>query len=169
MKKKSTIDNKDHKSGAFQNIEIFFTKKELHEIKNTLIAMRKTLLKDIDTSIKEGSSKDASEPSGDMYDMASNERDREISYMLGDRERKKLKEIDSALSKIEDGTYGTCEECGETISKKRLKIIPYSSLCVNCQSNAEKEEKEKQHEEYGESFRNISINDEDDTFNHSEE
>ncbi len=50
---------------------------------------------------------------GDIYDIASSERDRELSLILGDRDREKLSEIDDALGRINDSTYGVCEECGE--------------------------------------------------------
>ncbi|MHB1646360.1 MAG: TraR/DksA family transcriptional regulator [Candidatus Acididesulfobacter diazotrophicus] len=146
-----------------------FTSEELIEIKQNLIKMRKSLLKEIDMSVKEGSSKDMSEPSGDIYDISSNERDRELSYMLGDRERNKIREIDNAISKIEDGTYGICDECGETISKKRLSVIPYSNLCIICKSNIEKEEKEKLNDSYSDNFNTIAILDEDTTYHHNEE
>jgi DnaK suppressor protein len=146
-----------------------FTPEELAAIKQNLIAMRKALLKEIDMSIKEGSSKDTTEPSGDIYDISSNERDRELSYMLGDRERNKLREIDNAISKIEDGTYGICDECGEIISKKRLSVIPYSNLCIACKSKIEKEEKERLNDSYSDNFNAIAILDEDTTYNHTEE
>ena len=80
-----------------------------------------------------------------------------------------LKEIDNAISKIEEGTYGICDECGETISKKRLSVIPYSNLCITCKSKIEKEEKEKLNDSYSDNFNAIAILDEDTTYNHSEE
>ncbi len=169
MKKKGAASGKNSKILEQNEKTYTFNAKELREAKKALINIKKTLLKEIDISIKEGSSKNTPEPSGDIYDVASNERDRELSYMLGDRERKKLKEIDNALLKIEEGTYGVCDECGKTISKKRLKIIPYSNFCITCQSNVEKEEKERSEKEYHETLRNLSIIDEDDTFNQPDE
>ncbi len=147
-----------------------FTSEELIKIKQNLITMKKALLKEIDMSVKEGSSSDMTEPRGDIYDISSNERDRELSYMLGDRERNKLREIDNAIYKIDDGTYGICDECGEIISKKRLSIIPYSNLCITCKSKIEKEEKEKLNDSsYSDNFNTIAILDEDTTYNHNEE
>lgn len=146
-----------------------FSDKELGEIKETLTLMKRAIFKEIDASIKEGSSKDSSEYQGDNYDIASNERDRELSYMLGDRERKKVREIDNALLKIKEGTYGVCDECGEPISKKRLKVIPYSNLCINCQSRAEEEGKMQATEDYIENLRHLSLMDEDSTFKDPDE
>jgi DnaK suppressor protein len=51
--------------------------------------------------------------------------------------RKSLHDIDEALRKLREGSYGICEECGEEIGAKRLSIIPTATLCVNCQGNKE--------------------------------
>ena len=151
------------------NDEQAFSKAEIESAKQTLIKMKKDIFKEIDAGIKEGSSKDSTEYRGDNYDIASSERDRELSYMLGDRERKKVREIDNALLKIKEGTYGVCDECGEPISKKRLKIIPYSNLCINCQSRAEEEEKKRMNEDYIDHLSTLSLMEGDETFKDSDE
>lgn len=66
----------------------------------------------------------------------SNEREKE-TYML-ERELKNLKNIDSALKRIHDKTYGICSYCGEDISSSRLKAIPYTELCIDCKRNEER-------------------------------
>jgi DnaK suppressor protein len=146
-----------------------FSPAEIESAKKTLIKMKKDIFKEIDAGIKEGSSKDSTEYRGDNYDIASSERDRELMYMLGDRERKKVREIDGALLKIKEGTYGVCDECGEPISKKRLKIIPYSNLCINCQSRAEEEEKKRMSEDYIDHLSTLSLISDDETFKDSDE
>ncbi len=146
-----------------------FSPKELEEAEKILIKMKKDIFKEIDAGIKEGSSKDSTEYRGDNYDIASSERDRELMYMLGDRERKKVREIDNALLKIKESTYGICDECGEPISKKRLKIIPYSNLCINCQSKMEEEEKKQMNEEYIDHLSTLSLMDNDEIFKDSDE
>jgi len=146
-----------------------FSPAEIESAKKTLIQLKKEIFKEIDAGIKEGSSKDSTEYRGDNYDIASSERDRELMYMLGDRERKKVKEIDNALLKIKEGTYGICDECGEPISKKRLKIIPYSNLCINCQSRAEEEEKKKMSEDYTDHLSTLSLIVDDETFKDSDD
>ena len=158
--KNTDKENKDEH--AFSNAEIESAKK-------ILIKMKKDIFKEIDAGIKEGSSKDSTEYRGDNYDIASSERDRELMYMLGDRERKKVREIDNALLKIKEGTYGVCDECGEPISKKRLKIIPYSNLCINCQSKAEEEERKRLNEDYIDHLNTLSLINDDDTFKDSDE
>jgi len=66
----------------------------------------------------------------------SNEREKE-TYML-DRELKNLKNIDNALKRIHDKSYGICNYCGEDISSQRLKAIPYAELCIDCKKNEER-------------------------------
>lgn len=80
---------------------------------------------------------------GDIYDAASNERERELSLMLGDREREKLSEVEDALERIRAGTYGGCEECGEPIAEDRLRVLPFTRLCVECRTRNEREQKIK--------------------------
>jgi len=64
----------------------------------------------------------------------------EMEYILGlmDSERKLIVEIDEALQRIEDGTYGICEGCNEPIPKERLKAIPWARYCITCSSLLEK-------------------------------
>ncbi|MBI3398354.1 MAG: TraR/DksA family transcriptional regulator [Deltaproteobacteria bacterium] len=76
---------------------------------------------------------------GDIYDIASNERERELTLMLGDRDREKLAEIEDALGRIENGSYGICEECGEPIAEARLLAMPFAKVCIDCKSKDERE------------------------------
>jgi len=80
---------------------------------------------------------------GDIYDIASNERERELTLILGDRDREKLSEIEDALDRIKDNTYGDCEECEEPITENRLRALPFTRVCVECQSRHEREQKIK--------------------------
>ena len=80
---------------------------------------------------------------GDIYDVASNERERELSLTLGDRDREKLAEIEDALERIRLGAYGECEECGEPVAEDRLRALPFTRVCVECQSRNEKEQRIK--------------------------
>lgn len=76
---------------------------------------------------------------GDIYDIASSERERELALTLGDRDRGKLSEIEEAIERLEDGTYGECEECGEPIAENRLRALLFTRVCVECQSRNERE------------------------------
>jgi DnaK suppressor protein len=75
----------------------------------------------------------------DAYDLASVERDREINFILSDRERMKIKEIDDALARLGDGSYGICESCGLEIAEERLDALPFTRLCRDCQQDQERE------------------------------
>jgi DnaK suppressor protein len=77
----------------------------------------------------------------DAYDLASEERDREINFILSDRERVKLKQIDDALERLDDGAYGVCESCGLEIAEERLIAMPFTRLCRDCQQDEEREAK----------------------------
>ncbi|HZT84970.1 MAG TPA: TraR/DksA C4-type zinc finger protein [Gaiellaceae bacterium] len=62
---------------------------------------------------------------------------REIDYTLGDNAEQLLGAIDAALTRIEDGTYGTCTNCGREIPEGRLEASPWASLCIDCKRKAE--------------------------------
>lgn len=107
------------------------------KIKKTLLELKDDLLQDISQGVK--SEKESSEKEiGDIYDIANNERDRELSLILNDREREKLLEIEDALDRIEEDSYGVCDECGESIAEGRLKILPFAKVCVDCKSKTER-------------------------------
>lgn len=82
----------------------------------------------------------ANEVFADPADRASAESDRSFTLRLRDRELRLIRKIRSALQRIEDGTYGVCEECGEDISIPRLKARPVTRLCINCKSRQEEDE-----------------------------
>ncbi len=76
-----------------------------------------------------------------MADVATDNYDREFSLGLADKEQVIVHRIDTALDKIEEGTYGECETCNKKISVVRLKVVPYAELCVPCQEKQEKRSK----------------------------
>ena len=73
----------------------------------------------------------------DPADRATAESDRALTLLLRDRERKLIKKIQQAITRIDDGTFGACFECGEDISIARLKARPMTTLCVDCKSKQE--------------------------------
>jgi DnaK suppressor protein len=77
----------------------------------------------------------------DSGDIATVELTQTFTIRLREREEKLLKKIDAALGRIDDGTFGTCEECGEEIEPKRLIARPVTTLCIDCKSRQEAEEK----------------------------
>jgi DnaK suppressor protein len=108
------------------------------EMKTILLKLKEETLKEISKTMKSSSDLPTGEPSGDIYDQASSERDRELGLLLNDREREKLRNIDEALLRIEEGDYGVCEECGCDIPLGRLRVMPFAHYCVKCKEEIEK-------------------------------
>ena len=132
-------------------------------MKKLLLKMKGELLKDLSKDLKSERT-DFDNEIGDFYDNADTERGRQLFHLLSGREREKLMLIDDALLRIEDKTYGICEDCGKKINRERLKIMPFAKLCVGCQSDVEKQSakmKESQEEEF--TYKDISIGEVDDT------
>jgi DnaK suppressor protein len=77
----------------------------------------------------------------ELGDQASAEIDRNFTLRLGDRERKLLKKIEDAIEKIDTGTYGICESCGQPIGLSRLEARPVTTMCIDCKTEQEEEEK----------------------------
>jgi DnaK suppressor protein len=113
-------------------------KKFLAKLRAHLLDMKAKLLNGIDSELR--AEREANKDEGmDTYDLASEERDREINFILSDRERVKIKQIDDALERIEDASYGVCESCGLEIAEERLDVMPFTRLCRDCQQDQERE------------------------------
>jgi len=109
-------------------------------IREMLIKMREELVREIARRSRETAVSGVSDI-GDILDSVSEERTRELDMILTDREKQKLKQIDDALDRIEENTYGLCEECGVKIPRARLKVVPFAKYCVECKEAIEREEK----------------------------
>lgn len=131
------------------------------EMKALLLKSKDEILAGISKALKSGTETIAGEPTGDIYDQASSERDRELGLLLNDRERDKLRQIDEALLRIADGEYGICEECEEEIPLGRLKVMPFARFCVRCQSDMEKLQAQTRRVEEERSYREISFGEEE--------
>ena len=110
----------------------------LTKMRTTLTRQKQQILQQLDEEIREGKENELDEGM-DTYDLASEERDREINLILGDRDRDKLQAIEDALDRIEEGEYGLCEQCEEEIAQARIEALPFTRLCVACQEELEKE------------------------------
>ena len=88
---------------------------------------------------------DAVDAFPDPTDRATLETDRNFTLRIRDRERKLISKIKSALERIDDGTFGICEACGEDISEKRLLARPVTTLCIECKARQEAQEKIRGH------------------------
>ena len=110
-----------------------FFKKKLTEWKSDIIKSNNEALYN--------SSMDDNSVSADMVDQASSYTDKNVEMKAINRQIKLISKIDQALKKIQDGTYGFCEETGEPIGIKRLIARPVAALCIASQEKHEKEEK----------------------------
>jgi len=119
---------------------------------------KKQLLKEIQGRVKE-ETEGVKDEGRDTYDLASDERDREINFILNAREREKLLAIDEALQRIKDKTYGLCESCEGEIQLGRLKVLPFTRLCVRCQEENEKENKRQKTLDDERGYRKLVMND----------
>jgi len=105
--------------------------------KRVLLKMKEQLLMEI-TNSRKVQNKEFDTDIGDLYDSADAESGKQMYHLFSDRERQKLIEIDEALKRIEEGSYGICEECGKRINPARLKAMPLARLCINCKAELEK-------------------------------
>ncbi len=126
--------------------EKFMNSKQLNYFKKRLLDWREELLKESNLTLEKLKEEPSNKP--DATDRASLESDRTIELRTRDRARKLLSKIDKALLKIEDGTYGYCEETMEPISIERLKARPIATLTLEAQENHEKTEKVYKEKEY---------------------
>jgi DnaK suppressor protein len=73
-----------------------------------------------------------------LADMGTDSSEMEKAYMIGETRGQVLADIDEALEKLEKGSYGTCESCGQQISGERLDVVPHARLCLKCKSDEER-------------------------------
>jgi DnaK suppressor protein len=134
-------------------------KKFLNKTRERLQDMKDRLLADIDSEMR--AEREGNKDEGmDAYDLASEERDREISFILSDRERLKLQQIDDALERIKDGSYGICDSCGLEIAEERLEAMPFTRLCHDCQQDLEREARsQRRYEDDRNTYRKLGSTD----------
>ena len=117
------------------------TKKKLEFFKKLLNERIDELLSQANETVSGMTSHKENLP--DPSDRATLESDRNFTLRIRDRERKLIGKIKEALERIEQGTYGICEDCGEEISTERLKARPVTTLCIDCKKTQETEERVK--------------------------
>ncbi|MCK4810532.1 MAG: TraR/DksA C4-type zinc finger protein [Candidatus Omnitrophica bacterium] len=125
-----------------------FLKQDLNQYKEKLFNLRDEIAAQIQDLSKDTLMKTQRDFSGDisgygihMADVATDNYEREFNLGLVSNEQKVLTQIDDALKRIEEKSYGICLACGRSISKRRLDAIPHVSNCKKCQEKIEKEEK----------------------------
>jgi RNA polymerase-binding protein DksA len=120
------------------------SKSELKFYKLLLVKERNKVGGDLSHIANDTLNKSARDASGDlsgysyhMADTASDDYDRDFALGRATEEQKALYIIDEALKRVADGTYGSCSQCGKSIPKTRLKVIPYADLCIECKKTNE--------------------------------
>ena len=130
---------KKSKHGLVNQAKMTKQKEKIRASRKTLLDMREKVLEEgLGKSLPE----DLARPFdiGDEGDRADTERTHEVSILLSARDKEKVLAIDEALEKVDERTYGVCEECGDEIGAGRLKAMPLARLCIPCQSKLEKEQ-----------------------------
>jgi DnaK suppressor protein len=112
---------------------------QLEYFRQKLLRWRSELLEESNETLQHLQEESLAEP--DIADRASLETDRSLELRTRDRERKLISKIDDALQRIEDGTYGFCEETNEPISLKRLEARPIATLSIEAQERHERMER----------------------------
>ncbi len=119
--------------------EPFMNERQREYFRLKLLSWRDDILKEAKETLQYLRDENQNHP--DLADRASSETDRAIELRARDRQRKLIAKIDAALARIEDGTYGFCEETGEPISIKRLEARPIATLSVEAQERHERRER----------------------------
>lgn len=116
-------------------------KADLKRFKQMLEEKRDQIIQNAQSTLAEDMTLDANDLPDEM-DLASSEYLQSFTFRLRGREKVFLAKIEKALQKIQDETFGICEECGEEISIKRLEARPETSLCIKCKEDQERIEKD---------------------------
>src|SRR5262245_46771582 len=111
--------------------EPFMNERQRDYFRAKLLAWREDIIKEAKDTLQHLQEENQNHP--DLADRASSETDRAIELRARDRQRKLIAKIDEALTRIDDGTYGYCEETGEPISLRRLEARPIATLSVEAQ------------------------------------
>ncbi len=119
--------------------EPFMNERQREYFRGKLLAWKDEILREAKATLLQLQDENQNHP--DLADRASSETDRAIELRARDRQRKLIAKIDAAIQRIEDGSYGYCEETGEPISLKRLEARPIATLSVEAQERHEKRER----------------------------
>lgn len=119
-------------------------------LQHMLLRKRQEILKEIEGSLGQSLTEDQQrrlESARDVGDQALMDLDRELGISLMEMRNRRRQAIDEALTRLNEGTYGICAECGVEISERRLEAVPFAKLCVECQAREELLEKIEKEEE----------------------
>lgn len=119
-------------------------------LQKMLLGKRQEIIKEIEGNLGRSLTEDQQrrlESARDVGDQALMDLERELGISLMEMRNRRRQSIDEALTRLHEGTYGICAECGVEISEKRLQAVPFAKLCVECQSRAELLEKIEREED----------------------
>jgi DnaK suppressor protein len=136
--KKSTASKKKTAAQTKKKTTMSQREKIIQKIKNDLLAQRESLLREAGETL---STLPGEINFPDMGDQATAETDRNFILRLRDRERMLLKKIEETIERIDNNDYGICEECENEIGIKRLEARPVTTLCIDCKTRQEEEER----------------------------
>lgn len=113
--------------------------KQLLKFKAQLEEMKSKIMTDVEQTLSDMTTQNGNIP--DPNDRATVESDRNFELRIRDRERKLMNKVEEALGRIDDGSYGICDGCGEEIAEKRLEARPVAKFCIDCKTKQEQREK----------------------------
>lgn len=116
------------------------TPEQLEEFRHILYENLQALVEEAKVTV-EGMHESATETFADPTDRALLETSRNTTLRMRDRERKLIIKVQEAMERIDEGTFGVCEECGDLISDERLRARPVTTLCIECKEEQERREK----------------------------
>jgi DnaK suppressor protein len=118
-----------------------YSKSELESFRKIIIEQIEETKEIIDHSI-ETNSESIIEQTGETHteELGTEHQAREMDFYMAQREGKYIANLEGALKRIENGSYGICRSCGALIDKKRLKIVPHATLCFECKANKERKD-----------------------------
>jgi DnaK suppressor protein len=140
MKRRSSIEKPDFKPYERKHSETYMSKKQTSHFREILIEWKSDLQYEVNRTITHMQEDAGNFP--DPIDRASQEEEFGLELRTRDRERKLLRKINEAIQRIDDGTYGYCEETGDEIGIQRLEARPVATLCLEAQERHELKEKQ---------------------------
>ncbi len=113
-------------------------KEKVESFRKQLLARRETIAEELRLATAQLLNEDVFYT--DSVDQAAADTDRNFTLQMKNRDRNVLWQIDEAIRRLNDGTYGECDRCGESISEGRMEAFPFTTLCIDCKAELESEE-----------------------------
>lgn len=113
------------------------SKKDVEKYRRALVAKKDEISQEL-VKNKDAGQESSDEQTQDIADKATSSYTKEFLFSLSDTERTLVQQIDQAIARIDDGTYGTCTHCGNPLMEKRLDAVPWTPYCLDCMELSEK-------------------------------